>query len=126
MYDAPPVCQPGRPIRRLLVFFTLLFLAIYGSGCMTFQHPKDHWIAPDKAGHFISFGLMGAAAAAAAEHNGRSDAQTFFIGVGTATGLGAVKEWVDEKPLGKYFSGKDLVFDFLGGVVGSLIVLGAE
>lgn len=27
MYDAPPVRQPGRPIRRLLVFFTLLFLA---------------------------------------------------------------------------------------------------
>lgn len=106
--------------------FGILALGLYCSGCITFQHPKDRWLGVDKAGHFISFGLMGAAAAAAAQHNGRSDAPTFFIGVGTATGLGAAKEWVDEKPLGKYFSGKDLVFDFLGGVVGSLIVIESD
>ena len=104
----------------------LLGYALGCSGCITFQHPKDHWLARDKAGHFISFGLMGAAGAAVAQHNGRSDAQTFFLGVGTATGLGAAKEWVDEKPLHKYFSGKDLVFDFLGGIVGSLMVLQAD
>lgn len=96
------------------------------SGCITFQHPKDRWFAKDKAGHFLSFGLMGAAAAAAAQHNDRSDVQTFFIGITASTGLGAVKEYVDEKPLHKYFSGKDLVFDFLGGVVGSLIVIEAN
>lgn len=94
-------------------------------GCVTFDHPKDKWLAKDKAGHFFSFGALGAAVAAAALHNDESNNDAFMIGVGVATGLGAGKELVDEK-VGKYFSGKDLVWDFLGGIVGSLIVIQAN
>ncbi|MBU1694363.1 MAG: hypothetical protein KKC51_10425 [Verrucomicrobia bacterium] len=96
------------------------------SGCVTFDHPKDHWLARDKAGHFLTFGALGAAAAAAALHNDQSDNEAFMIGVGVATGLGAAKEYVDEKPLHKYFSAKDLIWDLMGGIVGSLIVIEAN
>lgn len=96
------------------------------SGCVTFDHPQDNWLGLDKAGHFTTFGALGAAAAAAALHNDESDNNAFMIGVGTAVGLGAVKEYVDERPMHKYFSGKDLIADLAGGILGSLIVISAD
>ncbi|MGD9782774.1 MAG: hypothetical protein AB7V14_11600 [Kiritimatiellia bacterium] len=76
--------------------------------------------------HFVAFGLAGAAAALAAQNNDLSDGQTFLIGTGVAVGLGAGKETVDERIRHTYFSGKDLVWDLIGGAVGSLVVIGAE
>ncbi|NLG35629.1 MAG: hypothetical protein GX548_09780 [Lentisphaerae bacterium] len=55
-----------------------------------------------------------------------SDAQNFLIGTGVAFGLGAGKETVDPCIRGTCFSGKDLVWDLLGGVVGSLVVIGVD
>ncbi|HOW97985.1 MAG TPA: hypothetical protein P5567_06770 [Kiritimatiellia bacterium] len=114
--------NPSAPVRAIAVFMAGLSL----SGCITFNHPKDHWLGLDKVGHFTTFGALGAAAAAAALHHDESDNNAFMIGVGTAVGLGSVKEYVDEKPLHKYFSGKDLIADLAGGIVGSLIVIQAD
>lgn len=96
------------------------------TSCATLRQPGDEWIANDKADHFVAFGLMGAAAALAAAHNDRPDGETFLVGVGVATGLGVGKEVIDDKARHKYFSGKDLVWDVLGGVFCSLVVIGAD
>ena len=76
--------------------------------------------------HFVACGLAGAAAALAAQNNDLSDGQSFVIGTSVAVGLGAGKETYDAGIKRTYFSGKDLVWDLLGGAAGSLVVLGAD
>jgi putative lipoprotein len=95
-------------------------------GCSTMRHQNDHWLAVDKLEHFAVFGLAGGAAAKAALDSDRSDGQAFFIGISVSTGLGAGKEVYDDKIRGHHFSGKDLVWDVAGGLVGSLIAIEAD
>lgn len=96
------------------------------AGCASFRHAGDPWLGRDKVQHFVACGLAGAAAALVAQNNDGSDGQTFLIGTGVAVGLGAGKETYDAGIQRTYFSGKDWVWDLLGGAAGSLVVLGAE
>ena len=96
------------------------------AGCAGFRHPGDPWLGRDKMQHFVACGLAGAGAALVAQNNDLADGQTFLIGIGVAAGLGAGKEAYDAGIKRTYFSGKDLVWDLLGGAAGSLMVLGAE
>lgn len=101
-------------------------LVLGGGGCASFRHPGDSWWGEDKLQHFVVSGLAGAAGAVAAGQADGSDAQNFLIGTGVAFGLGAGKETYDARIKGTYFSGKDLVWDLLGGAVGSLVVMGVD
>ena len=74
----------------------------------------------------ISGSGAGAAAAVSAQQGDCSDGQTFLVGMGVAVGLGAGKETYDDRIKGTYFSGKDLVWDLLGGLAGSLVVVGMD
>ena len=94
------------------------------SGCASFRHAGDPWWGDDKLKHFVVCGLAGAAAAVCAQQGDGSDGQTFLVGMGVAMGLGAGKETYDARIKGTYFSGKDLVWDLLGGLAGSLVVIG--
>ena len=96
------------------------------SGCASLRHAGDPWLGRDKAQHFAVCGLAGAAGAFAARQGEGADAQSFGIGVGVAVGLGVGKETYDDRIKGTYFSGKDLVWDLLGGAAGSLVVVGLE
>ena len=93
-------------------------------GCASFRHAGDPWWGDDKAKHFVVCGLAGAAAAGLARQADGSDGQAFGIGLGVALGLGAGKETCDARIKGTYFSGKDLVWDLLGGAVGSGLAIG--
>lgn len=97
-----------------------------GSGCASLRHAGDPWLGRDKAQHFTVCGLAGAAGTFAARQADGSDAQSFGIGVGVAVGLGVGKETYDDRIKGTVFSGKDLVWDLLGGAAGSLVVVGLE
>ena len=96
------------------------------SGCASLRHSGDPWWGEDKAKHFAVCGLAGAAGALAARQADGSDGQAFGIGMGVAVGLGAGKETYDDRIKGTYFSGKDLVWDLLGGFAGSLVVVGMD
>ena len=91
------------------------------SGCASLRHSGDPWWGDDKAKHFAVCGLAGALVARQADG---SDGQAFGVGMGVALGLGAGKETYDARIKGTYFSGKDLVWDLLGGLAGSLVVIG--
>ena len=88
------------------------------AGCASLRQADDPWWGADKAKHFAVCGLAGAAAALAARNNGGSDSSAFWAGMGVSVGLGAGKETYDARVKGTYFSGKDFVWDLLGGLVG--------
>ena len=94
------------------------------SGCASFRHAGDPWWGADKAKHFVVCGLAGAAAASSAQHADRADGPAFLIGIGVSAGLGVGKETYDARIKGTYFSGKDLVWDLLGGAVGGGLAIG--
>ena len=97
-----------------------------GSGCASLRHDRDPWWGEDKAQHFVAGGLAGAAGAFAARQSDLSDGASFGIGIGVSLGLGAAKEAYDLRIKRTYFSGKDLVWDLLGGAAGSLAVVGLD
>ena len=111
-----------RMIRALLFFGWCAAL----SGCASLRHAGDSWWAEDKAQHFAVCALAGAAGAFAARQGDLSDGRSFLIGTGVAVGLGVSKETVDARIKRSYFSGKDLVWDLLGGTIGSLVVIGID
>ena len=96
------------------------------SGCASLRHAGDPWWGEDKAQHFAVCGLAGAAGAFAARQGDLPDGSSFGIGVGVALGLGLGKEAYDARIQRTYFSGKDLVWDLLGGVAGSWVGIGLE
>ena len=94
------------------------------TGCAGLRRADDPWLGADKWQHFAAAGLAGAAAVLAAEQNDIPDGGSFAIGVGVAVGLGAGKEVYDDRVRGTFFSTKDLVWDVVGGAVGSGIAVG--
>lgn len=113
-------------IRAVRTGAALTLVAGLAAGCASLRHGDDPWWGEDKAKHFAVCSLAGAAGALAARQADGSDGQAFGIGVGVAVGLGVGKETYDDRIKGTYFSGKDLVWDLLGGLAGSLVVLGLE
>lgn len=109
-----------------IVVGALCGAAALGSGCASLRHEGDPWWGCDKAQHFAVCGLAGAAGALAARQGDFSDGRSFLIGTGVAVGLGVGKETYDARIQRTYFSGKDLVWDLLGGVAGSLVVIGLD
>lgn len=110
----------------ILVGVVFALAVSLGSGCASLRHAGDPWLGRDKAQHFAICGLAGAAGALAARQADRPDGQAFGIGMGVAMGLGVGKETVDARIRRTYFSGKDLVWDLLGGMAGSLVVIGLD
>ena len=113
-------------IRAVRTGAALVLAAALAAGCASLRHSGDPWWGEDKAKHFAVCGLAGAAAAVCVQQGDGSDGQTFLVGMGVAMGLGAGKETYDARIKGTYFSGKDLVWDLLGGLAGSLVVIGLD
>ena len=114
------------PLRMAGAMGCLGLCAALGSGCASFRHAGDPWWGADKAKHFTICGLAGAAGAFAARQDDRPDGAAFGIGMGVAVGLGVGKETYDDRIKGTGFSGKDLVWDLLGGAAGRWVVIGLD
>ena len=96
------------------------------TGCASLRQVGDPWWGKDKAQHFAVCGLAAAGGALTARQGDLSDGRSFLVGTGVAVGLGVGKETCDDRIKGTYFSGKDLVWDLLGGMAGSLVVVGLD
>jgi putative lipoprotein len=100
-------------------FFTLLLL-ICVSACTTMpKRQHDTWFGEDKMHHFLVASAIGAIATKVAANNDVAPCDTVVIGVSTTVVIGAGKEWYDKKIKKTFFSWKDMVWDFAGGVLGS-------
>jgi uncharacterized protein YfiM (DUF2279 family) len=104
----------------------LLLPVLFFSGCASFHHPGDAWWGEDKAKHVVASGLIGAGATALALNNDSGDGESVIIGVAVSAAVGAGKETYDRNIKGTYWSGKDLAWDILGSLLGSLIVVGTD
>lgn len=93
----------------------------FTSGCASFQRPGDSWWGPDKAKHFAVSAALAAGAAYAVARDEGSDADAVAAGFALAAGAGSAKEVYDARVKRTYFSGKDLVWDVLGGLAGGFI-----
>ena len=94
------------------------------SGCSTLGREDDPWFSADKAAHFASSALIGAAAAHHATERGHDDCQAALLGVGVAISFGAAKETYDKRVKKTYYSSRDMVWNIVGGGVGAMLASG--
>ncbi len=102
----------------------ILILLICFSGCTTYQKTasphtakKDEWFAKDKAKHFSASFLIGAMTYSIARVGEADKDDASLIGFSFSTTCGIAKEINDEIKRNDW-SYKDLIWDFIGGVVG--------
>ena len=91
------------------------------SGCASFQRPGDPWWGPDKARHFAVSAALAAGMAYAVARDEESDPDAVAAGFALAAGAGTAKEIYDARAKRTYFSGKDLVWNLVGGLVGGMM-----
>lgn len=96
------------------------------SGCASFHRPGDSWWGPDKARHFAVSAALAAGTAYAVARDEGSDADAVAAGFALASGAGTAKELYDLRAKRTYFSGKDLVWDLLGGLAGGFLGAAAD
>lgn len=90
-----------------------------GCGCASFRHADDPWWGPDKARHMLATAALSAGTSYALVREGGAEAdEGVTIGTGAALAAGVGKEVYDQRVKRTYFSGKDLVWDLLGGLAG--------
>lgn len=82
---------------------------------------KDDWFGRDKAKHFAVSAFVGASTSTALMNNGHSDCDAASGGVAFSVVIGAGKEYHDKYNRNKYWSWKDMLWNFMGGTVGSLV-----
>ena len=98
----------------LLIFFN----------CSSYRsHYEDRWFGRDKLYHFTASGIIGAGSTAIAENNGGSEEDSIVIGISVTFGVGASKEFYDLALKETYWSWKDLIWDIVGGALGSYVVV---
>ncbi|RMF94757.1 MAG: hypothetical protein D6734_07035 [Candidatus Schekmanbacteria bacterium] len=103
----------------LLLIFLFLHLAL---GCTALKNDKDQWLSKDKAYHFLAAGAISASATAISKKGKLSDAESTLVGVSITLAAGTGKESYDKKIKKTFFSWKDMIFNLLGALTGSLIV----
>lgn len=82
----------------------------------------DRWFGPDKLKHFTASAAIGAGAAYAAREAGAADADARAAGITVVLTVGAGKELYDRELKQTYWSWRDMTWNLLGGLLGSLLV----
>ncbi|MFC1508708.1 YfiM family protein [Candidatus Omnitrophota bacterium] len=110
-------------VKRKSLKGAFLCILLIISSCSSYKsHHGDKWFGRDKLYHFTASGIIGAGSAAVADNNGMSEDDSVVIGVTVTIGVGATKEFYDAAFKKTYWSWKDLVWDMLGGALGSYAV----
>ncbi len=109
-----------------LFLLLILILSIPLSACTSPDISRDKWFSRDKLYHFATAGAVSAATTAVAKHNENSDVKSMIAGVSVTLALGAGKETYDKKVKKTYFSWRDMFWNLLGAVTGSLIITASD
>jgi putative lipoprotein len=98
------------------------------SGCASVNSKKnkDAWFGRDKMEHFAISAAIGAGAGTKLKNNGRSKCDAAAGGITISLVTGSGKEYYDKYIRKKYWSWKDMFWDFIGGTVGSLAATGCR
>ncbi len=110
------------------MLFILLILIISISACAsvnTNKH-KDDWFGKDKAQHFSVSAVIAAGTSITQTNRGKSDCDAATAGITVSIGIGAGKEYYDKYARKKYWSWKDMFWNFIGATVGSLAATGCH
>jgi len=102
------------------LFITIIFIC--ATGCSTTTHKDDDWLGKDKMSHLVVSTVVSAVATRIAQDNGASDCSAPVIGFSFAMVVGAGKETHDKRIKGTYYSWKDMTWNLLGSIIGSLAV----
>lgn len=100
----------------------LVMLSVLGvlSGCAATIHPEDRWWAQDKAAHLAAAAIIGGNASLVARQYDTSSSEAVGVGVAVAMCAGVAKEVYDQHIKHSYWSWKDLFWDWIGAIIGSL------
>ncbi len=91
------------------------------SGCTASTANHDAWFGEDKFLHFSAAAVIGAGSGVVARNIGTSRSEASVLGVSVAIGAGAIKELYDKWINQRYWSWKDIFWDTVGGIAGSLV-----
>lgn len=96
-------------------------LAISSAGCASLRHANDPWWGPDKARHFAVSMTLAAGASYGLAEGGADGEGAVAGGLAAAALAGSAKEMYDQRVKRTYFSGKDLLWDLMGGLAGGFL-----
>ena len=114
-------------LKRSSLKGALLCILFIFSSCSSYRsHYGDRWFGRDKLYHFTASGIIGAGSTVIAYNNGVSEEDSVVIGVSVTFGVGASKEFYDLAIKETYWSWKDLVWDMIGGALGSYVVANSK
>lgn len=114
-------------LNRITLVITLINLCLL-SACTPINHTrhKDDWFGRDKAQHFAVSAFVGASTSTMLMHNGHGDCESATGGIAFSVVVGAGKEYHDKYNRNKNWSWKDMLWNFIGGTVGSLAATGCH
>lgn len=102
------------------VLFIILIMAVSLGADTDWNKDKDEpfFQQRDKQAHIVAFTAISYVVTDYALDNGFTKTEAWFIGLGSALVLGAVKELTDDN-----FDEKDMMANAIGGTIGSSIVI---
>jgi putative lipoprotein len=87
--------------------------------------PRDHWFAADKVKHFLLSAMVESVTYSASRALGADRRPAVMIGAGLTIAVGVGRELHDQH-VGKGASGRDLVWDALGGLAAASLMNGTR
>jgi putative lipoprotein len=113
------------PSDKLALIIVPVILCIF-SGCASVhsKQNRDDWFGRDKAEHFVISAAIGAVSGTKLKNNGSSKCGAAAGGITISLVAGSGKEYYDKYIRKKYWSWKDMFWNFIGGTAGSLAATG--
>lgn len=108
--------------RGILNLSVVIGLAIIGQGCAHNARYNDAWFAKDKAAHFVGSAVISGIATKVAMDRGSTDCDAALAGMTVSIAIGSGKEIYDKRIKKTFYSSKDIVWNVLGSLAGSLAV----
>lgn len=107
---------------------SLLLLVLVTQGCAStggisrLKAPVDPWFSQDKYYHVLASAAIAHVAAKRVERNSSDPCAPLVVGLGISLSAGTVKELYDKNVKKTFFSWRDMFWNTVGALLGSLSV----
>ena len=108
----------------LLLVFVLIqgCASVGGTGASRLKNSSDPWFGQDKYYHALTSAAIARLAAKRAERNSSNPCAPLVVGLGVSLSAGTAKELYDKNVRKTIFSWRDMVWNAVGALLGSLSV----